>query len=68
MRFANRVTALLGVEIPILQAPMGYIAKPALVSAVSYAGAMAWCPGRSASRRYGPTSAAPASSRTSPSV
>ena len=40
MRFPNRVTALLGVDIPIVQAPMGYIAKPALVSAVSNAGAM----------------------------
>ena len=32
MRFDNRVTQLLGVDIPILQAPMGYIAKPALVA------------------------------------
>ena len=45
MRFTNRVTALLGVEIPIVQAPMGYIAKPALVSAVSNAGAMGLVPG-----------------------
>jgi enoyl-[acyl-carrier protein] reductase II len=45
MRFPNRVTALLGVEIPILQAPMGYIAKPPLVSAVSNAGAMGLVPG-----------------------
>src|ERR1700736_319524 len=45
MRFTNRVTALLGVDIPIVQAPMGYIAKPALVSAVSNAGAMGLVPG-----------------------
>jgi enoyl-[acyl-carrier protein] reductase II len=37
---ANRVTALLGVEIPIVQAPMGWIARSALASAVSNAGAM----------------------------
>jgi enoyl-[acyl-carrier protein] reductase II len=36
----NRVTALLGVEIPIVQAPMGWIARSALASAVSNAGAM----------------------------
>jgi enoyl-[acyl-carrier protein] reductase II len=45
MRFTNRVTALLGVDIPIVQAPMGYIAKPALVAAVSNAGAMGLVPG-----------------------
>jgi enoyl-[acyl-carrier protein] reductase II len=36
----NRVTALLGVEIPIVQAPMGWIARAQLASAVSNAGAM----------------------------
>jgi len=36
----NRVTELLGVEIPIVQAPMGWIARAALASAVSNAGAM----------------------------
>jgi len=36
----NRVTRLLGVEIPIVQAPMGWIARSALASAVSNAGAM----------------------------
>ena len=36
----NRVTDLLGVEIPIVQAPMGWIARAALASAVSNAGAM----------------------------
>jgi enoyl-[acyl-carrier protein] reductase II len=43
--FANRVTQLLGVDVPILQAPMGYIAKPRLVAAVSEAGAMGLVPG-----------------------
>ena len=36
--FANRVTELLGIEIPIVQAPMGYIARSPLASAVSNAG------------------------------
>ncbi|WP_433506212.1 NAD(P)H-dependent flavin oxidoreductase [Pseudonocardia halophobica] len=45
MTFANRVTQLLGVDVPILQAPMGYIAKPRLVAAVSEAGAMGLVPG-----------------------
>ncbi len=36
----NRVTELLGVEIPIVQAPMGWIARSRLASAVSNAGAM----------------------------
>ncbi len=45
MRFRNRVTELLGVEIPILQAPMGIVAQPALVAAVSEAGAMGLIPG-----------------------
>jgi enoyl-[acyl-carrier protein] reductase II len=36
----NRVTELLGVDIPIVQAPMGWIARSALASAVSNAGAM----------------------------
>ena len=39
-RFDNRVTAMLGVEIPIVQAPMGWIARAQLASAVSNAGAM----------------------------
>jgi enoyl-[acyl-carrier protein] reductase II len=38
--FDNRVTQLLGVEIPIVQAPMGWIARSQLASAVSNAGAM----------------------------
>ncbi len=39
-RFPNRVTELLGVQIPIVQAPMGWIARAPLASAVSNAGAM----------------------------
>ena len=38
--FSNRVTELLGVDLPILQAPMGWIARSQLASAVSNAGAM----------------------------
>ena len=38
--FDNRITAMLGVEIPIIQAPMGWIARSQLASAVSNAGAM----------------------------
>ena len=45
MPFDNRVTQLLGVEIPIFQAPMGYVAQPPLVAAVSEAGAMGLIPG-----------------------
>lgn len=40
MRFDNRVTRDLGVEIPIVQAPMGWIARSQLASAVSNAGAL----------------------------
>lgn len=45
MAFNNRVTRMFGVEIPIVQAPMGFIAKPALVSAVANAGAIGLVPG-----------------------
>jgi enoyl-[acyl-carrier protein] reductase II len=38
--FRNRVTELLGIDIPIVQAPMGYIARSPLASAVSEAGAL----------------------------
>jgi enoyl-[acyl-carrier protein] reductase II len=38
--FSNRVTEMLGVGIPIVQAPMGWIARSQLASAVSNAGAM----------------------------
>ena len=37
MTFNNRVTEMLGVEIPIIQAPMGWIARSQLASAVSNA-------------------------------
>ena len=40
MRFDNRVTRMLGVQIPIVQAPMGWIARSPLASAVSNAGAL----------------------------
>jgi enoyl-[acyl-carrier protein] reductase II len=40
MQMQNRVTDLLGVEYPIIQAPMGYIARAQLASAVSNAGAL----------------------------
>jgi enoyl-[acyl-carrier protein] reductase II len=38
--FDNRVTRMLGVELPIVQAPMGWIARAQLASAVSNAGGM----------------------------
>jgi enoyl-[acyl-carrier protein] reductase II len=38
--FRNRVTEALGVEIPIIQAPMGWIARAQLASAVSNAGGL----------------------------
>lgn len=38
--FDNRVTEMLGVQYPIVQAPMGWIARAQLASAVSNAGAM----------------------------
>ena len=38
--FPNRVTDMLGVEYPIVQAPMGWIARSQLASAVSNAGGM----------------------------
>ena len=40
MKIANRVTELLGVDYPIVQAPMGWIARSRLASAVSNAGGM----------------------------
>jgi enoyl-[acyl-carrier protein] reductase II len=36
----NRITELLGVEYPIVQAPMGWIARARLASAVSEAGGL----------------------------
>jgi len=38
--FKNRVTEMLGIELPIVQAPMGWIARSQLASAVSNAGGM----------------------------
>ena len=40
MKFDNRVTRLLGVKRPIVQAPMGWIARSQLASAVSNAGGL----------------------------
>ena len=40
MTFKNRVTDMLGVETPIVQAPMGWIARSQLAAAVSNAGGM----------------------------
>jgi enoyl-[acyl-carrier protein] reductase II len=40
MRFDNRITHALGIDIPIIQAPMGWIARSKLASAVSNAGAL----------------------------
>jgi enoyl-[acyl-carrier protein] reductase II len=40
MKLDNRITRLLGVEFPIVQAPMGYIARAQLASAVSNAGGL----------------------------
>ncbi len=40
MRIENRITKMLGVEYPIVQAPMGWIARAQLASAVSNAGGL----------------------------
>ncbi len=40
MKFDNRITRLLGIEYPIVQAPMGWIARAQLASAVSNAGGL----------------------------
>ncbi|MFW6093798.1 MAG: NAD(P)H-dependent flavin oxidoreductase [Pseudomonadota bacterium] len=40
MQFANRITETLGIEVPIVQAPMGWIARSRLASAVSNAGGL----------------------------
>lgn len=40
MRFDNRITRMLGVDVPIVQAPMGFIARAQLASAVSKTGAL----------------------------
>jgi enoyl-[acyl-carrier protein] reductase II len=43
--FDNRVTRMLGVDVPIANAPMGGVVTPTLVSAVSDAGAIGMVPG-----------------------
>lgn len=45
MQFSTRVTRLLDIDIPIVQAPMGHVAKPPLVAAVANAGAIGLVPG-----------------------
>lgn len=40
MHFSNRITKMLGVQYPIVQAPMGWIARSQLASAVSNAGGL----------------------------
>ena len=40
MEFNNRITRMLGVEVPIVQAPMGWIARSQLAAAVSNSGAL----------------------------
>jgi hypothetical protein len=40
MQFSNRITEMLGVEVPLVQAPMGWIARSQLASAVSEAGGL----------------------------
>ncbi|MBS44326.1 MAG: nitronate monooxygenase [Nocardioides sp.] len=45
MGFDNDVTNKLGIDLPIFSAPMGWVARPELVAAVSEAGAMGLVPG-----------------------
>ena len=40
MEFDNRITRMLGVEVPIVRAPMGWIARSQLAAAVSNSGAL----------------------------
>ena len=40
MKFDNRITRMLGVQYPIIQAPMGWIARSQLAAAVSNAGGL----------------------------
>ena len=44
-RFDNRITRLFGVDVPIANSPMGMVAKPDLVAAVSKAGGIGLVPG-----------------------
>ncbi|HAS09594.1 MAG TPA: nitronate monooxygenase, partial [Acidimicrobiaceae bacterium] len=39
-RISTRITELLGIDVPIIQAPMGWIARSQLASAVSEAGGL----------------------------
>jgi enoyl-[acyl-carrier protein] reductase II len=43
--FDNRITRLLGADVPIANSPMGLVAKPDLVAAVAQAGGIALVPG-----------------------
>lgn len=43
--FDNRITRMLGIDIPIANAPMGGVVTPALVAAVAEAGAIGLMPG-----------------------
>ena len=43
--FDNRITRLLGVDIPIANSPMGLVASAELVAAVAQAGAIGLVPG-----------------------
>ena len=43
--FDNRITQLLGVDIPIANSPMGFVANPSLVAAVAQAGGIGLVPG-----------------------
>jgi enoyl-[acyl-carrier protein] reductase II len=45
MQCDTRVTRMLGIDVPILSAPMGWVARPDLVAAVSEAGGMGLVPG-----------------------
>jgi enoyl-[acyl-carrier protein] reductase II len=45
VHFDNRVTRALGISVPILSAPMGWVARAELVAAVSEAGGMGLVPG-----------------------
>ncbi len=40
MTFSNRITQLTGTQYPIIQAPMGWIARAQLAAAVSNAGGL----------------------------
>jgi enoyl-[acyl-carrier protein] reductase II len=43
--FDNRITRLLGAEVPIANSPMGFVAKPDLIAAVANAGGIGLVPG-----------------------